>query len=202
MGAVGEIQGIARFKIHEGKLDEFKRLSARCIEVVRAKDTGTLQYDIYLNDDQTEALVHERYRDSEALIEHFENLGDLAAAVLATGSVSGELLGHPTPTLRAALAPTNVTIFTPTTPRNCPSIDGTPRRRRPARTSMAISAAQLHPRRVSRPPSTGAGTTTRRQPRPRRWPGPAELPLGTRPGAPGQDGDSAPAETMAIGRFG
>jgi GrpB protein len=29
-------------------------LSAQCMEIVRTKDTGTLQYDIYFNDDQSE----------------------------------------------------------------------------------------------------------------------------------------------------
>ena len=67
---MSELQGIARFKFHEGKLEEFKRLSAQCMEIVRTKDTGTLQYDIYFNDDQSECIVHERYRDSEAFIEH------------------------------------------------------------------------------------------------------------------------------------
>jgi hypothetical protein len=28
-------------QIHEGKLEEFKRLSAQCMEIVRTKDTGT-----------------------------------------------------------------------------------------------------------------------------------------------------------------
>jgi hypothetical protein len=37
----------------EGKLEEFKRLAAQCLEIVRTKDTGTLQYDIYFNDDQS-----------------------------------------------------------------------------------------------------------------------------------------------------
>jgi quinol monooxygenase YgiN len=58
--------GIARFKFHEGKLDEFKRLSAQAMEIVRTKDTGTLQYDTYFNDDQSECVVIERYRDSKA----------------------------------------------------------------------------------------------------------------------------------------
>jgi quinol monooxygenase YgiN len=86
-GAVSELQGIARFKIHEGKLEEFKRLSAQAMEIVRTKDTGTLQYDIYFNDDQSECVVLERFRDSEALIEHAANLGDLVEAILATVSV-------------------------------------------------------------------------------------------------------------------
>jgi quinol monooxygenase YgiN len=31
--------------LREGKLDEFKRLSAQAMEIVRTKDTGTLRYD-------------------------------------------------------------------------------------------------------------------------------------------------------------
>jgi hypothetical protein len=83
------------------------------MEIVRTKDAGALQYDIYFNDDQSEAIVHERYRDSEALIEHSAHLGDLGEAVLATGSVSGELLGEPSAELRANLADSPVRLFTP-----------------------------------------------------------------------------------------
>lgn len=110
---MGEIQGIARFEIHEGKIDEFKRLSAQCMEIARTKDSGTLQYDIYLNDDQSEAFVHERYRDSDALVEHIANLGDLMGLMMAMGSVSGELLGDPSEELRANLAGSPVKLFTP-----------------------------------------------------------------------------------------
>jgi quinol monooxygenase YgiN len=102
---VGELQGIARFKIHEGKLEEYKRLAARAMEIVQTKDTGTLQYDTYFNEDQSECIVLERFRDSEALIEHAANIGDLAEAILATVSVvHGELLGQPSAELREQLA--------------------------------------------------------------------------------------------------
>jgi len=112
---VSELWGIARFKIHEGKGEEFKRLSAQAMEIVRTKDTGTLQYDTYFNDDQSECVVIERYRDSEAAIEHAANLADLSEAVLATVSVvHGELLGEPSAELRANLADQEVPqIFTP-----------------------------------------------------------------------------------------
>ena len=86
---MSELQGIARFKFHEGKVEEFKRLSALCMEIVQAKDTGTLQYDIYFNEDQSEAIVLERHRDS------------------------GELLGEPSAELRAKLADSPVRLFTP-----------------------------------------------------------------------------------------
>jgi len=110
---VSELQGIARFKFHEGKLEEFKRLSARAMETARTRDTGTLQYEIYFNDDQSECIVLERYRDSEALIEHGAHLGELAEAVLATGSVTSACLGEPSAELRALLAGSPVQLFTP-----------------------------------------------------------------------------------------
>jgi quinol monooxygenase YgiN len=111
--AVSELQGIGRFKFQEGKLEEFKRLSAQAMEIVRARDTGTLQYEIYFSHDQSECVVLERYRDSEALIEHGANLGELGQAILATGLVSSELLGEPSAELKAMLVGGPVRRFTP-----------------------------------------------------------------------------------------
>jgi len=108
-----EIHGIARLKIHDGKLTELKRLQAKCLEIVRTKDTGTLHYALYFNSDETECIVHEHYRDSEALLEHFANLGDTMQAILDTCTISGEILGAPSPALRKALEGTVVKIFTP-----------------------------------------------------------------------------------------
>jgi quinol monooxygenase YgiN len=107
--------GIARFKIHEGKLDEFKRLSAEAMEIVKTKDTGTLQYDTYINRDGSEVVIIERYKDSEAAMEHAANLREISEAVLATVSVvHGELLGEPNEELRARLAGSDVPeLFTP-----------------------------------------------------------------------------------------
>ena len=39
---MSELQCVARLKIHDGKLDEFKRLAPKCPELVRTKDSGTL----------------------------------------------------------------------------------------------------------------------------------------------------------------
>ena len=111
---MSELLGIARFKFHEGKRDEYLRLSDQAREIVRAKEPGTLAYDLYLNGDQSECMFIERYRDSEAAIEHAENLGHLFAAVLETVSVvHGELLGEPSAELRANLADGPVPLFTP-----------------------------------------------------------------------------------------
>jgi len=109
---VGELQGIARIRFHEGKVEEFKRLADQCMEIVRTKDTGTLRYDVYFNADQSECIVLEGYRDSEALLEHAIHLGDLNAAILATGSVSGALLGEPSAELGAMMVDSEVGLFT------------------------------------------------------------------------------------------
>ena len=109
-----ELQALVRFRFHDGAVEEFKRLSAECMEIVRTKDTGTLQYDTYFNDDETECIVIERFRDSDALITHGENLAHLMDAIIATGSVSGELLGNPSAELRARFASDGpVQLFTP-----------------------------------------------------------------------------------------
>lgn len=90
-------------------------MSEQARDIVRAKDSGTLAYDLYLNGDQSECMFIERYRDSEAAIEHAANLGHLFAAVLETVSVvHGELLGEPSAELRAKLAGSDVPVlFTP-----------------------------------------------------------------------------------------
>ena len=112
---MSELLGIARFRFHEGRREEYLRLSEQALEIVRTKDSGTLAYDLYLNGDQSECMFIERYRDSEAAMDHFANVGDLFAPVLATVSVvHGELLGEPSAELRANLARNEVPVlFTP-----------------------------------------------------------------------------------------
>ena len=59
-------------------------------------------------------MVIERFKDSKSLIEHGANLADLMEAILATGSVSGELLGEPSAEIKAKLAESEEPrLFTP-----------------------------------------------------------------------------------------
>jgi quinol monooxygenase YgiN len=109
---VSELQGVARIKLHDDKLEEFRRVADQCMEIVRSQDTGTLQYEVYLSEDLSECIVLERYRDSEALMEHAGHLGALNEAIVATGSVSGALLGAPNAELRALMSGSDVGVFT------------------------------------------------------------------------------------------
>ena len=108
-----EIKGIARVKFHPGKREEWKRLSKEAMEIVRTKDSGTVQYEIFLNEDQTEAIVFERYRNAEAAIEHFSNIGHLMEPILATASVTGEVLGTPNAKMKEQLGKGGPKLFTP-----------------------------------------------------------------------------------------
>ncbi len=112
---MSELIGIARFRFLEGRREEYLRLTEQANALVAANEPGTLQYDLFLNDDQSECVIVERYRDSDAAIAHAENVGPLFGDVLATVEiVHGELLGEPSPELRARLAGSDVPVlFTP-----------------------------------------------------------------------------------------
>jgi len=99
--------------IHEGRLEEFKRLAAQCVEIVRTQDTGTLEYDLFLTADGTECLVHERYRDSAAGLEHMAHIGPMMGPLSEVCTTTGEVCGSPSPELREALESAGVTIYEP-----------------------------------------------------------------------------------------
>jgi quinol monooxygenase YgiN len=110
---VNELQCFARLKIHDGKFEEFKRLSAKCKEIAETKDTGTLQYEQYMSPDNTECIVFERYRDFQALMEHHQNLGSLYNEILETCSGAGEVCGTPTAELIEQLKGSPVQVYRP-----------------------------------------------------------------------------------------
>jgi hypothetical protein len=67
---------------------------------------------VFFNEDASECIVHERYRDSDALLEHLTNLGE-TTALFQVCSGEGEVLGTPNAKLRKALEGGPVRIFTP-----------------------------------------------------------------------------------------
>ncbi len=110
---MSELQGVARQKVQASRVEEFKQLAAQCMEIVRTKDIGTLQYEVYVDDDESEFIVLERFKDSAALIQHSANLGKLGEKIFAIASTSGELLGAPSTELREKLAGSPVRLFKP-----------------------------------------------------------------------------------------
>ena len=111
------VSAIARLRIHDGKLEEFKGLAALCVNSVRTKDSGTLQYDYFFNDEYTECIVFERYRDFAAMREHLTNIGDdIMQALLKVCSMSGDIFATPRPELRKAIEGFDIRLYSPYQP--------------------------------------------------------------------------------------
>ncbi|HVT07393.1 MAG TPA: antibiotic biosynthesis monooxygenase [Polyangia bacterium] len=109
-----EVTAIARLKIHAGKLEEFKRLAALCVESVRTKDSGTLQYDYFFDDAQAECIVFERYRDFSAMRQHLDNIGsELMQALPRVCSMSGDIFATPTPEIRKMIEGLDIRLYAP-----------------------------------------------------------------------------------------
>ena len=107
------IQVTARLTIHEGKLEEFKELAAQCMRSVRERDSGTLQYDWFLNNNHTECVVVEKYKGSGAVLEHVANLGPTLGAVLNISDMALEIYGSPSADLVKATASLAPKIYSP-----------------------------------------------------------------------------------------
>jgi hypothetical protein len=106
------LQACAKFpNIAPDKLDEFKKVAAQLVE--RAKgEAGTLQYGFFLSADQTVCIVREACTNSEALLAHSANIGDLLPRLFELGgSFEAEVFGNPSPALLEAVAAFNPTIY-------------------------------------------------------------------------------------------
>jgi quinol monooxygenase YgiN len=110
---MNEIKGIARVKFLPGKVEEWKRLTEQAVAIVRTKDRGTLQYEIFFNADESEAVVFERYRVSEAALVNFATICQLMAPIMETATITGELLGTPNEQIRKNLTGDQPKLFEP-----------------------------------------------------------------------------------------
>jgi quinol monooxygenase YgiN len=73
-GAVDHLQVIARMKVRLGQLEGFKTQAAEMLRLAQDKDTQTLRYDWFVNEDGTDCEVHEAYLSEEGLIEHNQHV--------------------------------------------------------------------------------------------------------------------------------
>ena len=73
-GAIGHLQVIARVKVRPGQLEGFTTQAAEILRLAQEKDTQTLRYDWFLNQDKTQCEVHEAYLSEQGLIEHSQHV--------------------------------------------------------------------------------------------------------------------------------
>ena len=108
---MSELLNVARFTVHTGKEDEAADLVRQFVEIVREKDTRTLRYDVFFHSERGEYVFHERYEDSDAVLEHVGNLGDTFGAMLEVSDLTVEIYGAPSPALLAATEGLDITVY-------------------------------------------------------------------------------------------
>lgn len=60
----------AEFTIGEAKIEEYKKLVQDMSRMVEANEPDTINYQFYLNRDETKCIVHETYTNSKAVLAH------------------------------------------------------------------------------------------------------------------------------------
>lgn len=105
------LQVSARLELHGDRLKDLKRLAKASVERVQQRDSGTLQYDWFYNEERQECVVRETYTDSDALLAHIEHVQDLVDELTDLGSMSVEVYGDPSAELQDALADHDLTIY-------------------------------------------------------------------------------------------
>jgi quinol monooxygenase YgiN len=106
-----QLNAAAIFRIAPGKMEEFKKRAAACIEAVRLKDKNTLQYKWYYNQERSECIVLEVYKNSGAVLEHMANLGPLLGNLLEISTLKLQVCGEPSAELKAASEGLDITYY-------------------------------------------------------------------------------------------
>jgi len=101
-GVTGHLEVHANLQIRPGQLEGFKHQVAEIMRLTRAKDTQTVRYDWFIDEDRTECEVHEAYLSEAGLFEHNTHVMDARATLFekfayghrmtAFGPVSQELM--------------------------------------------------------------------------------------------------------------
>ena len=91
-------------KIHDGKLEDFKRFAEDLLSAIREHDSETLNYAIFLDEPARVAMIIAQYASSADWLAHNANLSPFMkrfAEVCEPAEI--EFYGDPTPEARAAL---------------------------------------------------------------------------------------------------
>jgi quinol monooxygenase YgiN len=98
---MSNLQVSAKMKIRAGMLEDFKRHAAECVQRVKQRDPGTIQYDWFISSDNKECEIRETYENSEAFLAHISNLNDLLRTLYGkyASDHSVGIYGDPSPEL-------------------------------------------------------------------------------------------------------
>lgn len=92
--ADGAIEIHTRFDIHPGKLELFKQLGAQLFQIVDDKDSGTLRYDWFYDDENLRCVVMDTYADTQGMFAHMRNAHAAHEKLLEHASMTTQFLGE------------------------------------------------------------------------------------------------------------
>lgn len=98
-----KIHIVARFKIHDGKLSNFKSGADHCIAATKT-EAGALLYDWFIDEDNMLCTVIETYQDSNAALAHVRNVQEPLSKLMEISDFSGEVFGNASSELSTALS--------------------------------------------------------------------------------------------------
>lgn len=107
-----KLQASARFpNIERDKLNEFKKVAAELLKITE-REQGNLQYDYFLNADETVCVVRETYANSDAVLAHIAGVGGLLPRLIELGGgMEVEIFGSPSPALLEAAAALKPAVY-------------------------------------------------------------------------------------------
>ena len=101
---MNELWSRAAVTVHDGKVEDFKRLAADLVSTIREHDSETLNYAIFLDEPGRVAVIVAQYASSAGWLAHAATLDRLMPRSPEVCEVTAiEFYGDPTPEARAAL---------------------------------------------------------------------------------------------------
>lgn len=107
-----QIKYTVEWTIYDGKLNEFKEIAQAAISSTKSSEPDMLGYQWYFNDDQSKCYLLERVSDSQALLNHFENVGPILPQLSEFAEITRfEIYGNLTEEAEKAIAPLGAKTF-------------------------------------------------------------------------------------------
>jgi quinol monooxygenase YgiN len=104
----------AEFIIEEGKTEEYKKLIQDMSRVVEANEPDTINYQFYLNRDETKCIVWETYANSEAVFAHINSIASqtILPKIHSVSNISRlDVYGNPSEELQKVLTSFSPQIY-------------------------------------------------------------------------------------------
>ncbi len=99
--------------INDGELGNLRTLMAEMVEATKANEKSALLYEWFINEEESELHINERYKDAEAVLIHLGNFGEKFAERFMTYLTieSFSIYGPVTDDIKGALTPLGAKFY-------------------------------------------------------------------------------------------